>query len=102
MPDFPQHAAFDDLFLHLNQVRRALSLRPDLNHPPKLARRIEHRLAFAHIAADRLLAIHVRARLHCCNPMQCVPMIRRAHEHDIEVFLLQHLTVIAVRARFLL
>src|SRR2546422_1430710 len=36
--------------------------------------------SFAHVPADRFLAIHVRARFHRGNGVQRVPMIRRAHQ----------------------
>ena len=64
MPDLAEHAGFDDCFLRIDQVRRALALRADLHDALVLARRGNHRLALEHIHADRLLTVHIRARLH--------------------------------------
>ena len=63
MADFAEHAGVDDVLLRLDQVRRALALRADLHDALVLPRRGDHRLAFQHVAADRLLHVNVRARL---------------------------------------
>ena len=82
-------------------MRRAAALRPDLHDAPVLARRREHCLAFDNIDADRFLAINIRARFARGDHVQRVPMIGRTDEYDNEILLLEHLAVIAVRARFL-
>ncbi len=88
MADFPEQAGFHDLPFRLNEMWRALALRADLHHAFMLARRIEHGLAFEHIATDRFLTIHVGARFHRGDGVQRVPVVRRTDQDDIEVLLL--------------
>ena len=96
MADFPQQSAFDDLLLRINDVRCAFALRANLHHTLEFARHIEHRLAFDHIHADRLLAINIRARFHRRNRMERVPVIRRPYEHDVELVLFEHHAIVPV------
>ena len=83
--DLAEQAGFDDLLLRVDEVRRALALRADLHHALVLARGIQHGFAFAHVAADGLLAINIRAGFNGRDAMQRVPVIRRTDEHDVEV-----------------
>ena len=76
MADLPEQTAFDDLFLHVDQMRRALALRADLDDALEPAGGVEHGLAFAHIAADGLLAVNIRARLQRGDAMERVLVIR--------------------------
>ena len=96
MADLAEQAGVDDLLLRVDQVRRALALRADLHHALVLAGRGEHRLAFEHVDADRLLQIDVGAGLDGGDGVQRVPVVGRADEHDVEVLLLEHLAVVGV------
>jgi hypothetical protein len=60
---------------------------------------IEHGLAFPHVAADGLLAIYIGPGFHGRDGVQRVPMIGGTYQHNIQVFLLKHLTVVPARAR---
>src|SRR5260370_39871753 len=40
--NFPEQAAFDDLLFHINEMRRALSLRADLYYALEFAGGVEH------------------------------------------------------------
>ena len=82
-------------------MRRAPALRADLHHAVVFTRRGEHRLALPHIRADGLLAIHIRARFDRGNRLQRVPMIGCPDEDNVQVFLLEHLAVVAIGARLL-
>ena len=89
------------IFARFDQVRRAAPLRADLHDALVLARGGEHRLAFDDIDADGLLAVDIRAGFDRRDHVQRVPVIGRADQHDVEIFLLQHLAIIAVEARLL-
>ena len=62
--DLAEQAGLRDLLARFHQVRRAAPLRADLHDALVLACRVEHRLAFHHIDADRLLHVDVRAGFH--------------------------------------
>ncbi len=81
---------------------RAAALRADLHDPPGAPRGGEHRLPLDDVDADRLLHINIRARLDRGDHRQGVPMIRRGDEHNVEVFLLEHLAIVGIGARLLL
>ena len=83
-------------------MRRAFALCANLHDALVFARGVEHRLALEHVTADRFLAIHVRARLDRGNGLKRVPMVRGADQHDVEIFLPEHLAVIRVGSWFLL
>ncbi len=84
------------------QMRSAPALRADLHDAPVLPGRCEHRLALGDVDADRLLEVDVGAGRGRFGHRQRVPVIRRADEDDVEVFLLQHLAVVLVGPRALL
>jgi hypothetical protein len=90
-----------DPVARFHQVRRAAPLRTDLHHAFVLSCGGEHRLAFHHVDGDRLLAIDMCAGLHSGDHIQRVPVVRRAHQDDIEVLLRKHGAVVGERARFL-
>ncbi len=100
--DFPEQAGFDDLFLGVDQVRRAFALGADLDDALVFARGIKHRFAFAHVAANRFLTVNVGTGLDRRDAVQRVPVVGRADEHEVKVFFLEHLAVIGVGARLLL
>src|SRR5690606_25265150 len=54
------------------------------------------------INADRFLAIDIRPRFHCRNRVERVPVIGRTDNYDVEIFVLQHFTMIVVSAWTLL
>ncbi len=87
----------DDPVAGLDQVRRAAALRADLHDPLVLAGRGQHGLALGHVDADRLLHVDVGARLDGRDHRQGVPVVGRGDQDDVEVLLLEHLAVVAVR-----
>ena len=96
--NFPELPLLHDGILGLDQVRRAAALRADLDDTLMFARRGEHGLSFHDVHANRLLDIDIRPgfdRGHHCERM---PMVRRADEHDVQVFFFEHLPIIAVGA----
>lgn len=62
----------------------------------------DHRLAFDHVDADRLLDVDVGSGLHGGDHWQGVPVIGGGNEHQVEVLFGEHLAVVAVGPRFLL
>ena len=81
-PHLAELAFANDAVARFHQVRRAAPLRPDLHHALVFPRRRQHRLAFRHVHADRLLAPDIGARLHGGDRRQRVPVIRRPDQHD--------------------
>ncbi len=59
--DFSEQAGFDDVFLGLDEVRRAFALSADLHDSVVLACRRDHGFAFHHIDADGFLTVNVCA-----------------------------------------
>ena len=100
--DLAELAFADDPVAGLDQVRRAAALRADLHDPAVLPRGGEHRLAFDHVDADRLLHVDVGARLHGGDHRQGVPVVGRGDEDDVEVFFREHLAVVGEGPRLLL
>jgi hypothetical protein len=69
-------------------------VRSDLDDAAGCARGIHHRPAFHDGVADRLLDVDVRAGFDGGNHRQRVPMVRRAHNHDLRLRLREQLPVI--------
>ena len=86
----------------LNQVRRAAALGTDLHDAAMLPRGGHHGLAFDDIDADRLLHVNIGPGLDRGDHRQRVPVVRRGHEHDVEILLGEHLAIVAIGARLLL
>ena len=97
--NFPKQSRVNNLLLCGNAMRRTPALRTYLHHALETARRVEHRLAFNHAQADWLLTINIRARFHCRNRVQCVPMIRRPDNNDVQFLLLKHDAIVRVSFR---
>jgi hypothetical protein len=71
--------------IHRAHLERPASvLRPDLQHAFRLARHLQHLLAFLDVVAGRLLAIDVLARLHRPDRRQRVPVIRRRDRYRFD------------------
>ena len=100
MADFSQQAGIDDLFFRIDQMRRALALRPDLHHAFVLAGGSQYGFALEHINADRLLQIDIGTRFQRRDGLQRMPMVGRSDEHDVKLMLLEHLAIVIIRARF--
>ena len=83
----------------LYKVGRAAPLHSHLHDAPVLAGGGNHRLAFHHIHADRLLHPHVQPCAAGVDHGQRVPVIRRVDQHEVEVARLNHLPVVGERAR---
>jgi len=96
--DLSQQAGIDDVLFGIDQVRRALALRADLDHAAQFTGRRQHGFALEDVHADRLLDVHIRPGLHRIQCVQGMPMVRAADEHDIQVLFLEHLAMIAVGA----
>ena len=101
-PDVAEPSLLDDSVAGLNQVRRAAALRANLNYPLVLSRGGEHRLTLGHVHADRLLQVNIGPGFDRSNQRQGVPVIGRCDEHDVQVFLAEHLAVVAEGPRLLL
>ena len=86
------------LVARFEQVRRAAALQADLHGAVVLAGGGDHRLAFDDVVADRLLHVHVGARLAGFDHRQAVPVVGRADEHDLGLVLGEQLAVVAERA----
>ena len=56
------------------------------------------RAGFVHRMGHRLLAVHVLAKLHRRHRRQRMVVVRRADDHGVDVFLLEHLPPVAVTA----
>ena len=97
MPILPSLPGLHDLVARFDQVRRAAALRADLHHALILARRGQHRLAFGHIHADRLLAVDIAAGLYRLDHRQRMPVVGRRDQDDVQVLLAQHLAVVVDR-----
>jgi hypothetical protein len=96
--DLAQESFFDDPLPGLDQVGRALPLGADLDHPAQPPGRRQDRLPLEHVHADRLLQVDVGAGLHRRDGVERVPVVGRAHEHDVELVSGEHLPVVAVGA----
>ena len=99
LPDASKFAGIDDEFLSVQEVRRAATLHPDLDDGVVLARRFEHRLAFANVDSDRLLHVNVASRLDRGDRRERVPMIRRSDKNDVESAFGEHLAIVVERFR---
>ncbi len=97
--DGAELAFVDEPVACLDDVRRAAPLRADLHHALVAAGGGQHSLAFANIHADGLLHIDVCPRLDGGNHSERVPVVGRGHQHDVQILLLEHLAIVAVRAR---
>ena len=100
-PDLAEFALAHDAVPCFHQVRCAAPLRADLYHAVVFARGGEHGLAFHHVHADRLLAVDMGAGLDGGDHRQRVPVVGRAHQDDIQIFLGEHGAVVAEGARLL-
>ena len=60
-----------------------------------LAGRGQHGLPFPHVDADRFLNVNVHARLDGRDHRQGVPVIGCADQDDVEVLLLEQLSVVS-------
>ena len=100
--DLAELAFLDDLVSRLDEVRSTAALGSHLHDPPVLARGGDHGLSLGHVDADRLLNVDIGAGLHRGDHGQGVPVVGRGDEHDVEIFLGQHLAVIAVGPGLLL
>ena len=101
-PDLAELAFADDAIAGGDQVRRAAALHADLDDALVLARRRQHRLAFADVDADRLLDVDVAAGLGRRDHRQRVPVIGRGDQRDVDVLLIEQLLIVLVGARPLL
>ncbi len=99
--DLAQLAFADHAVAGFDQVRRRPPLRADLHHALVFPRGRQHGFTFDHVHADRLLAPDVGAGFYRVDHRQRVPVVGRADKHDVQVFLRQHLAVVAVGAGLL-
>ena len=60
-----------------------------------LPRGLDHRLALGDVVADRLLDVHVLARLAGVDRRQGVPVVGRGDDHGVDVLGVEHLAVVA-------
>jgi hypothetical protein len=100
--DLADDAGLDDLVDGVDEVGRAAALEADLHDAVVLAGGGEHGFAFAHVGADGLLDVDVRAGLAGGDHRQGVPVVGGADEDDVQVLFLEHLAVVAVKAGVLL
>ncbi len=89
----------------LNQFHRRRVMRPGpllaagLHHALVFARRVQHPAPVGHGEREWLLAVHILARVAGRHGHQGVPVIGRAHNHRIDIFLLQQLAEIVETLR---
>ena len=67
-----------------------------LEHAIELADRLDHRRAFVDRQRQRLLAIHVLARLARLDRRDGVPMVGRGDEHGVDVLAGEHVAEVVV------
>src|SRR4051794_22012588 len=75
-------------------MRRAPALCADLHDALVLAGGGKHCLSFRDINADGFLAIDIGSSFHSLDHVQCMPMVGRADENNIEILLLEHLAIV--------
>jgi hypothetical protein len=74
--------------------RRGAALQAHLYHPAEAPRRAGHGASFAHHERQRLLHVHVLARLAGVDHLQRVPVIGGVDRHRVEVLQLEQLPVV--------
>ena len=70
-----------------------------LHHALVLARRFHHALSFLHDAADGLFHVNVLAGLARFHGRERVPVVRRGHNHRVDVLAIKNLPIVFVRFR---
>ncbi|MEJ1970252.1 MAG: hypothetical protein WDN03_16735 [Rhizomicrobium sp.] len=98
-PPCPARPPRTTVYARLDQEFRGPPLRSRGHDAVRRPRACDQRLAFHDVDADRLLEIDMRARRQRRQRGQCVPVIGRAHDHDVEALLRQHLPVIGMERR---
>ena len=96
---FAQQPGLHNLFHSLHQMRGAAPLGAHLHHPLQATSRLQQRFAFGDIHANGLLQINIGPRLHRCNALKCMPMVRRFHNHQIKIFFSQKFAVVFFQPR---
>ena len=83
----PEQSGLDDFFHGIDEVRCTTALHADLDDFVVLAGRVEHRFAFQHVDANRLLHPNIRPRFDRGDHWQRMPMVRRRNDDDVAILL---------------
>jgi hypothetical protein len=92
--DAAETPGVDELPFRFDNVRSAAALRSHLNHALVLSSGGQHGLAFRHVHADGLLAIDIGAGFGGFDHGECVPVIGRRDQADIQSALFQHVAIV--------
>ena len=79
-------------------MRGAAALCAHLNDAVVLAGSAEHRLSLDDVHTDGFLHVNIGAGFDCRDHRQGVPMVRRSDQNDVQIFFLEHLSVIGIDA----
>ncbi len=94
--DFSELTGFDDILTGFDQMRRASPLHVYLHDTLVFSCCGQHRLTLDHVCADGLLDVNIGPRLDRGNHRQSVPVVGRRDVHDIKLFPLEHLAIVAI------
>ena len=81
-------------FFRLGVDNVADALASDLNHAIGALRRLDHFRAIRVLMNHRLFAIHIFAGMHCVDGDLLMPVIRRGHNHGVNVFASENLFIV--------
>ena len=91
--------ACSNVFNRLVEFRSTSLPSSHLNNSLKVFLRANHRHRFSNVVTNRLFAINILTRFTCMNQVQSMPVIGSTNDYRINIFSLQHLSVIVIHRR---